>query len=266
VSEAITIVDAHAHVHGCFAPEDALDAAWDHFAAVAADRNFTGVLMLAEPVTGEPFAALRAESWTRWSLESGSEPVARCARRVDDRATLWLASGFQVTTLEDLEVLCLGCEQRPGDRRPIAEVARRARESGALAVVPWGAGKWLGRRGAALSRFLDSVDDPGVFLGDNGGRPDAWRPRHFAEAAPRGIRVLPGSDPLPFASEANRLGGRGSILSRALPKDRIVAALVARLLDPETRVEPFGPTEALLRFVGNQIAMQWQMRANRGST
>jgi hypothetical protein len=117
-----------------------------------------------------------------------------------------------------------------------------------------------------LSRFLDSVDDPGVFLGDNGGRPDAWRPRHFAEAAPRGIRVLSGSDPLPFASEANRLGGHGSILSRALPKERIVAALIARLLDPETRLEPFGSAEALLRFVRNQLAMQWQMRAHRGPT
>jgi hypothetical protein len=77
--------------------------------------------------------------------------------------------------------------------------------------------------------------------------------------------VLPGSDPLPFASEAKRLGGHGFILSRALPEDRIVAALIARLLDPETRLEAFGPSETLLRFVGNQIAMQWQMRARRGS-
>ncbi len=112
MSEAITIVDAHAHVHACFAPEDALEAAWDHFAAVAADRDFTGVLMLAEPVAREPFSALRAETWTRWNLESGPERVVRRARRVDDRATLWLASGFQVTTREGLEVLCLGCEQR----------------------------------------------------------------------------------------------------------------------------------------------------------
>jgi hypothetical protein len=266
VSEAITIVDAHAHVHACFAPEDALEAAWDHFAAVAADRDFTGVLMLAEPVAREPFSALRAETWTRWNLESGPERVVRRARRVDDRATLWLASGFQVTTREGLEVLCLGCEQRPDDRRPIAEVARQARESGALAVVPWGAGKWLGRRGAALSRYLDSIDDPGVFLGDNGGRPDIWRPRHFVEAGHRGIRVLPGSDPLPFASEVNRLGGHGFVLSRALPEDRIVAPLIARLLDPEARLEPFGPAETLLRFVRNQIAMQWQMRAQRGPT
>ncbi|MBW2541920.1 MAG: hypothetical protein JRF15_07515 [Deltaproteobacteria bacterium] len=265
MSEAITIVDAHAHLHACFAPEDALDAAWDNFAAVAADRNFTGVLMLAEPVTGEPFAALRTESWTRWTLESGSEPVARCARRVGDNAKLWLASGFQVVTLEGLEVLCLGCERRPEDRLPIAEIARQARESGALAVVPWGAGKWLGRRGAVLSHFLESVDDPGVFLGDNGGRPDVWRPRHFAKAAPRGIRVLPGSDPLPFASEVNRLGGHGFIFPRALPEDRIVAELIARLLDPGTHLEAFGSTETLLRFVGNQIAMQWQMRARRGS-
>ena len=58
-------------------------------------------------------------------------------------------------------------------------MVREARESGALVVIPWGAGKWLGRRGAVLSRYLRSVDDPGIFLGDNGGRPNAWRPRHF---------------------------------------------------------------------------------------
>jgi hypothetical protein len=264
VSVAITIVDAHAHVHACFEPEASMDAAWEHFADVAGERDFSGVLMLAEPAASDALSALRAESWSRWTLEPGHEPIARRARCASSGRMLWLVSGFQVPTAEGLEVLCLGCEKRPDDRRAIDEVANQARESGALAVVPWGAGKWLGRRGTALSRFLAETDDPGVFLGDNGGRPHGWYPRHFDEGAPRGFRVLPGSDPLPFASQSGRLGAHGFCLSWALSDAAPIASLIAQLEDPATRPEPFGRREAPLRFVRNQLAMQWQMRAHTG--
>ena len=261
----LALVDAHAHFHACFPVEESLDAAVEHFRGVAAGADHRGVLMLAEPAGPEAFAALRAGGWSRWTLEPAADERTRCARRDDDDARVWLVAGFQVPTAEGLEVLCLGCERRPADCDPIERVVRAARDAGGVAVVPWGAGKWLGRRGVVLSRLLESIDDPGFFLGDNGGRPAAWRPRHFADAARRGVRVLAGSDPLPFASECRRLGATGFRLRGLDAAAGGARELVARLMEPSTSPEPFGTAERPLRFLRNQLAMQWRLRASRGA-
>ncbi len=261
---SLTIVDAHVHIHACFPVEESLDSALEHFRGVAAGVDFSGVLMLAEPAASEGFSALRAASWSRWRLEDVEDERVRRARRADG-ASLWLVAGFQVATDEGLEVLCLGCSRRPADRDPIECVVRRTRDAGGVAVVPWGAGKWLGRRGRILSRLIDALDDPGFFLGDNGGRPAAWRPRHFARARRRGVRVLPGSDPLPFVSESRRIGGTGFRLRGALPEAGAARELIARLVDPSTSPEAFGSAERPLRFVRNQLAMQVRRRAGRGA-
>jgi hypothetical protein len=142
---------------------------------------------------------------------------------------------------------------------------RAARAAAGLAAVPWGAGKWLGRRGRVLSDLLESIDDPGVFLGDNGGRPSGWRPRHFAAAARRGVRLLPGSDPLPFPGEHRSLAATGFRLGGTQTGVPDAARLVALLERPATRIEPYGDRERPLRFVRHQLAMQWRMRVARGA-
>lgn len=256
--EPLLVVDAHVHLHRCFGAEAGLDAAADHFRGIAGGRELAGVLMLAEPESPDGFRSVRDASFARWSLEPGPDARAQWARRGD--VALLLGAGHQVPTAEGLEVLSLACAERPRDGSPLEDVVRATREAGGLAVVPWGAGKWWGRRGRALSRFLATIDDPGVFLGDNGGRPGFWRPRHFDRAERGAVRILPGSDPLPFPGQAQRVGAHGFTLPGRLEASDPVGSLVCRLLDPATQPVPFGAPERTARFVKHQLAMQRRLR------
>ena len=84
-------------------------------------------------------------------------------------------------------------------------------------VLPWGFGKWTFGRGAIINSFLESKEHPELFLGDNSGRPDFLPKSHlFAKAREKGIRVLPGSDSLPFNWEKIKPGSFGFMLSQPI--------------------------------------------------
>ena len=133
--------------------------------------------------------------------------------------------------------------------------------AGGLAVLPWGFGKWWGRRGRVLDRFLETADPGRVFLGDNGGRfAGAGEPRQFALARRRSIPILPGSDPLPLAGDAHRVGSYGFVLDGPLDSTRPAAALKARLLALRDQPRGYGRLQPLWHFLANQLGMQWRKR------
>ena len=135
---------------------------------------------------------------------------------------LLILSGRQVVAKEGLEVLLLGTRMRVPDGRPLAAVMAEGARGGALRVIPWGAGKWLFRRGRLLSDVIATESaGNGFFLGDGAGRPFFWTsPSHFQEAAKRGLRVLRGTDPLPFPSQVDRAGSFGFRLDGATRSHR----------------------------------------------
>jgi hypothetical protein len=172
-------------------------------------------------------------------------------------SNLVFIAGQQLVSLEGLEVLAIGtCEQfeagKPTDRL-IQEIA----QVGAIPVIPWGAGKWFGRRGRLVDELIRSPDLPPFFLGDSGNRPAVWpKPSLFREAEKRGIVNLPGSDPLPFSSEVQRVGSFGVALNSSLDLGKPALDLKRTLLDPSTTLHQFGEGETTLRFMRNQFKMQ----------
>jgi hypothetical protein len=171
---------------------------------------------------------------------------------------LYLISGKQIVTKERLEVLALACESDFPEGRRIEETVRLIIERGAVPVIPWGFGKWYGRRAGILREFLDiSIDSSNVFLGDNSGRPSFLpAPAHFRIGKEKGIRILPGSDPLPFFSESTRAGSFGFTVRGSIRRERPGEDIKNILLDPATTPSPFGSLETPYRFMKNQIGMQ----------
>jgi hypothetical protein len=267
------LVDAHVHLHDCFVPARFLDHAAANFKRAAADRQWEacpGALLLTESAGTDWFgrlalvAAGRAElALGSWRLEPTGEPVAVRARSED--CELLLIAGRQVVAREGLEVLLLGTRIFMADRLPIREVLAEGERAGALRVIPWGVGKWLFGRGRLLDELLLSApSDGGLFLGDSSGRPFFWgEPRQFAAAAARGIRVLPGTDPLPFPSEVRRPGRYGFRLEHPGDLTRPAEAIFAALRRSDTRLTRYGSLERLGPFVRNQWAMQ-RRRRRRG--
>ncbi|NNM20022.1 MAG: hypothetical protein HKO55_01945 [Gammaproteobacteria bacterium] len=254
------------HVYACFDLDRFLDSAWNNCQSQAQQKgvraNVHPVLFLTEAKDADYFAQLKANvsASTEWSFGETNEKVSLSACHADGR-NLIIINGRQVVTSENLEVLTLATDKIVPDGQPADRVVQRAIENESIPVIPWGFGKWWGRRGKVLSDLLGTYAPDELFLGDNSGRP--WllaKPGHFSVAAEEGRRILPGSDPLPFKSEYWRPGSAGFSLSGDFDANNPAAWLRQQLKDPDTHIDTYMRGERLLPFVRNQVAMQIRKR------
>lgn len=246
-----TLVDAHVHVHPCFPLESFLDGA---LANVRRVGGTLGCLLFAEMAGGRWFRDARGVVGA-WSLAPTGEKESLVARRSTGE-TLIFVEGRQIAARERLEVLALGRDMDIPDGLSLDETLVRVRESGALPVLPWGFGKWSGRRGALVAAMLDR---PGgeLYLGDNSNRLRlAGVPRLLREARERGLIVLPGSDPLPFPSHARRAGSFGFVLEGTLDPLRPAEDLLRKIRALREQPRTYGRGETLPRFLRDQASLQ----------
>lgn len=266
MNDSTLIVDAHVHVHHTANPSELLFAAaanFSHVARRAVKSSWQGVLMLAEMEGTNWFESLLAAEGRAgldgWEVSVPSkESISLYVGRGD--MSMLVVAGRQIVTAEGLEVLALGTRDTIANGMSLAETLRRVQESKAIAVLPWGAGKWLGRRGKLVMEVIGD-DNPAVghvFAGDNSGRPVFWpAPRVFDAAVSRGHPVLPGTDPLPLPGEEGRVGRFGFWLTGVLDREAPATSLCATLLTAKAgEVHPYGARESSWRFVYNQIALR----------
>ena len=271
------LVDSHVHIHGCFKLQVFLDSALANFMEEAGrcghENDFTAFLLLTESKGENWFHRLKGGLQDRengedkivnnWTFHPTREIYSLLARSLNGRE-IFMVAGRQILTRENLEVLALATTELFEDGNPLLEVIRAVRERGGIPVIPWGAGKWTGKRGEILKNLIEGAGDSSLFLGDNGGRPAILpRPRLFRLAEERGIRVLPGSDPLPFPSEVRRAGSFGLAIANMVNSEDPAEELKRILLDPKTPFRAYGRLEILHRFLRKQIAMQIKKRRNR---
>src|SRR5690606_9685667 len=126
-----------------------------------------------------------------------------------DGSGILFIRGRQLVTAEGLEVLAAGVGGDLRSGQDLSPTLEGGRARGGWSTIAWGVGKWLGRRGRLVSEAVRAEAGSGdVFLGDNGGRPGLWRfVPQFDVAAENGMRVLPGTDPLPVPGDEARIGG-----------------------------------------------------------
>jgi hypothetical protein len=180
---------------------------------------------------------------------------------------IFLIAGRQLQTEEGLEVLAVAPDKEMSNGKQIGTTLSEAIASNGLAIVPWGFGKWVGKRGKALRKALESVDSRKFFLGDNSGRPKfSPTPLMFREGRRKGIHILPGSDPLPFRSEEGRAGSFGFFFDGTISFDRPAEHLKQKLTDPGFNFSNYGQLESIGRFIRNQLLMQIRKRATNKLT
>lgn len=266
---ASVLVDAHVHVHPGFACDAFFDAARENFRREAAGLGLRdevlGCLLLAEmgPACWFQRARNGQEEGGAWRFERTSEFESLVACRGDER--LLVIAGRQIATRDGLEVLALARDAGVPDGLPFGETLHRVRASGALPVLPWGFGKWWGRRGRLIAGALERRGSAPLFLGDNGGRPAAGgAPGLFAEARARGVAVLPGSDPLPLPWHSGRAGTYGFLLEGGLDAERPAADLRQRVRGLREGPRAFGRLAPLSRFLRDQLALRGGRRLPAG--
>ena len=258
------LIDGHVHHHAGVVTDTFLEGAGRNFDAAATRRSRPADaywLLLTELPNDHWFEALQTGDVRPkgWQVANTDEPESLVLER-PGRPPLIVLAGRQVATREGLEVLALGTRSAFEDGRGLDESVAAVQAAGALAVLPYGFGKWSGRRASLVERYLETAPRP-FFLGDNGGRLAlSPAPRAFALAAERGIVVLPGSDPLPLPGEDQKVGRYGFVLEGAVERARPAAGLRRLLGALDEQPEVFGHLEGVVPFVVKQVAMQWRKR------
>jgi len=270
------IADAHVHIHDCFDLSLFLGAAFSNFRHAAlriyCDRTYIPVLLLTEGRGQRVFRRLsEGTEKGKDAIGQGSGGIFQFyptgepeSLRIEngERQSLFLVSGRQIMTAERLEVLALSTVSEVPDGLTLEKTVVAVEKEGALPVVPWGFGKWSGRRRRVLMQYLASRREGVFFLGDNGGRPNFLRFPDFQRKTPGGsLKVLPGSDALPLPSELKKVGSFGFTLEEELDPRRPGDALKRILSNPGVVPIPYGPPESITRFARNQMILRiWKHR------
>jgi hypothetical protein len=260
-SGAITLIDAHVHVYPCADVARLLSAAARNLGEAARRIGapaWQGVLFLTEvagtswfeTVAGSPLG----RTFGKWHVAGvPQDPLSLEAHGEDDR--LQIVAGRQIVTKERIEVHALGtCHVIP-DGLELSVTLRDVHESGALAVLPWGVGKWSGERGRLVALAV-AEDSAGLYVSDNAGRPWFWRDPLLMRMRNIGRPVLRGSDPLPLTAEELRVGQFGSWLNG--PSTAATAhVIIARIRNSRAEEwHDYGDSESAGRFLRNQILLR----------
>ena len=251
-------IDGHVHFHSPDRVEPTLDAAAAHFRAQGGRTgDLLGALLLTQTSGERVFESLQAGhpagAWT--ITPAPDEPESMIARR--NQMAVAIVCGRQVRASDGLEVLGLGTCQTFPDGLPFSEAVERVIDSGALVVLPWGFGKWVGERGRRVEHVLDTLGPDKVFLGDNGNRLAVLgMPGLIRTGQREGFRVLPGTDPFPLSGTPGRVGAFGFCSeiepSATAPWRALRQWLVAQSGSPPAYGNAVGP----LRFVLDQAGLR----------
>jgi hypothetical protein len=235
------LIDGHVHPHECYDEARFFQAACDN---LARDRSGTPTLLLAEMAGQQVFARWRS-GHAAWPVTATKEPVS-----VILGERLLVVAGRQIVTAERIEVLALACVEEIADALPLDATIGAVRQAGAIPVLPWGFGKWFGKRGRLVA---SAAARNRILLGDNAGRPLGWpRPALFQQHV-----VLPGTDPLPLRSEQERVGQYGFVLEGRFDSQRPAAAIIGALEKLSESPLTFGCRVGPYAFFRQQLGLRF---------
>lgn len=261
-------VDTHVHFHSCYDEVAFIEAAFANLDPAASDSaEVFAAICLTETASAHWFDSLTSRyppgelGGGRWGIEETEETNSLIVSELTGRK-LAIIAGRQIASAEGLEVLAIGLTESIKDGGPIRDIMTSVDAAGGLPVVPWGFGKWSGRRGKLVRTLLDAP--PCRFaLGDNGGRPAAFRePALLQRGREMGFSILPGTDPFPFRWEGSKVGRFGIEWNTALGAGRPYHDLESLISNRRESAQYFGCLEAIPAFIRNQIAIQ--ARSRRG--
>lgn len=257
-------IDGHVHIYSDFSTSRFFDAAWENCSKLSSGQGLPTspdcALFLTEGGENNVFKTLwqMAESQDQVSVDSfrflrTGESNSLIVEKGDKR--MFFFAGRQHVSQENIELLSLFSKHKINDRSlPLAELAQTVADNGGVVVLPWGVGKWFGKRGDVVKRLLTSDRNIPLFCGDNGNRPLLWpTPSLLRFARKNHIPILSGSDPLPLASHCNRVASFGTLLLQGkLPKSHPAASLRDQLSKVENLRE-FGSRYNPVRFFCDQL-------------
>lgn len=263
------LVDGHVHFYPCHDLRAGLDAAAAEFEAARQRLGTTagpsdsplGYLVVVDSSDVRSFDRLRSQSIPEWSVVPAEDHDALVALRVRDEARLVIIAGRQLRTVDGLEVLAYGTRSSFADGGSLVDQVEAVLAADSVPVIPWGFGKWLGRRGVEVERLLGSSLGSEVLLADSYTRPRIFGTSAVLETArAQGKPTLAGTDPLPFPGEERRIARFGFVIDLDPRSPNPAEALRNELRRERPSVRLFGARSPTLHALRVQFGMQVRQR------
>jgi hypothetical protein len=266
----LILADAHVHIYNDFNLESLLNGALENFKKMAAQQGIRtpliAFLFLTETKDENCFSLLTRQAtenkkspsqvFGKWGFQQTREDCSLYGQ-INKEESLYLISGRQIKAENNLEVLALGSAESFEEGLPVKDLIQSIGKTGAIAVIPWGAGKWLGARGRMIKSLLQNQEVWPFFLVDTRNRPVFWpKSSIFRQAAHKGLKTLPGSDPLPLRSHQKAPGSYGFQLKGEINSDYPFKSISTFLIDPKVSVVPYGRQEGSFHFFWDQFCLR----------
>lgn len=264
------LVDSHCHLHDINDLGTVLDHAAISFHKAAEQNNIVpgwlGVLVFTDSAKSTSFSHIRVMASSGdeqrlkvddWNIELTDED---CSMKAENSkgVTIFICAGQQIVTAERLELLSLFKATRIADAYPVKDCISQVQDQGGLPVLPWGVGKWLGKRGKIVSQLIKTSRPGSLFLGDNSARPKSWaRVGQFAQAEKLGIPILRGTDPLDVKKKTKWGGEFGFIVAGTLLENRPAESLRILLKDSGTKIRNYGELNSTKNFFVDQLSLRF---------
>jgi hypothetical protein len=259
------LVDGHVHLHSCYDLNTFLESAKNNFCDVAGNLDlgiqFGAVILLTESLGTNYFASLARNAASGMSIDGWRfQPTLESESLIAVNSSgfeLTIIAGRQIVAAEKLEVLAICTDALFDDGGPISEVIDAVSAADGIAIVPWGFGKWTGRRKKVINRLMSEFAERPFHLGDNSGRASLWRePSQFERARSHGQLILRGTDPMPFPGQENRVGNFGFCVRGPFSKSWPAQSIRSLLGPGRSQPISYGALETAMVFARHQIMMQ----------
>lgn len=255
------LVDGHLHVYDCYNLEKFFQNAIANLESAARlnfpdDEQRQNIFLLTEGKENRFFKTFK---------ETGTLPNQRDFRFLDTgescslmltrdgKTAGYVLNGRQIVTRENLEVLHVATDTYIPDGEPIQQVVESIISNNQIAILAWGVGKWMFQRGKIISDLIRNYQSPYLFIGDNSARPVLFpTPGLYKTARQKGIRLLNGSDPLPFAGEESKPGSFGFSVKGRFDPQKPAHSLKQILTNPDSAIEFFGQRDRCASFFSRQ--------------
>lgn len=250
--------DHHVHYYPEFTWQSLFESCWKNLntagASFFSESQCHPAICLLETKDSKLFRELSTElcDSKEWQVSDQLTGPARLLEHIDGRK-LTVLTGRQLVTVENLEVLIIGDDTPWAHVPTFNECLQKSTEH--LLIIPWGVGKWLGRRGQAVSDAIDTYGEA-IRLADNGGRPTLWsNVTQFKQARRLGLPILPGSDPLPLNGAEKNAGSNGVFIKGCLNDDNDVQQFL-NSLRINNIADTYNSQQGIIEFLRSQIKIR----------
>ena len=264
----LLLIDSHVHFHDCFDIEEYLNNIFMNFSKAASiiddSHSWIGILLLSE-ITGVNFFRTLLFSQgdkilNNFNLIKTEEEESFIITDGNDQKIV-VISGKQIAVKEGVELLALCTSKDFQEHEDLGKAVMNVISADAIPVLPWGVGKWIGKKKDMIKNLIEENNNLKLFLCDNSGRLRFWaEPQLFKFAKSHNRFIFAGTDALPIPSEIRKTGSFGFYLKTELnlfkPSEDLKKIFNELTESPLT----FGKLENPVKFLRNQLTMQLNKR------